>query len=300
MINNHEDDERTTTVNINKKKLALEVVINDQNSKDPETGALLREFTDYKNCDGVSVTVTGFIGEEGPASLEGYKAPVPVVDDSVVNRQFAPGTVIANAIVPDITNANATNNYEFDTINAVKASLKMAAQSIDLDKLLSVDNGNSTNAYQNSESKKIYFGNNAAVKWSINNSVNLAVIRPEYTKVLLSQKDGNKWSDWSDVTLGYIPRGLEIDAVSIKLQTADGGETVPKEYGLIRDTVAPSVYIAIDSVNSAYDFASKVTFGMFKSAAYQAVVTGEDDFSGQASWKCYVINLTEDKTFDKD
>ena len=300
VINNLEDDERTTTVNINKKKLALEVVINDQNSKDPETGALLREFTDYKNCDGVSVTVTGFIGEEGPASLEGYKAPVPVVDDSVVNRQFAPGTVIANAIVPDITNVNATNNYEFDTINAVKASLKMAAQSIDLDKLLSVDNGNSTNAYQNSESKKIYFGNNPAVKWSINNSVNLAVIRPEYTKVLLSQKDGNKWSDWSDVTLGYIPRGLEIDAVSIKLQTADGGETVPKEYGLIRDTVAPSVYIAIDSVNSAYDFASKVTFGMFKSAAYQAVVTGEDDFSGQASWKCYVINLTEDKTFDKD
>lgn len=319
IVNNYQlEGKGETTVTIGKKTLKLKVCTSDGK-------ALEREYTNYKELsDDVKIEVSGFVTkdwdeEKGTVSKElinaGYKVPGVTVDSELVGNTFSDAkdrwNVIENALVPDENSScNPTDNYKFDFENATKANLKLIPRSIEekvWKELLTVAS-DSRNVYQDTSSKRIYYSekqpyseDKPEIKWDINeNELPIPVntdLGYTYDEVQVLQ-DG-KWISGS-----YNPKtDNENDTISVRLvNSKSGGMTEPYTITLCRDNKAPSAKITIEGNESVYEFAEKITFGLFNQTGFTAKISEiedkpEKENSGIKTWSYWVKNLKEDATF---
>lgn len=319
--NNYElPAENTTPVIIHKKELTLTVKVSGSKGN-----VLEREYTNYKELpDDVKIEVSGFVTkdwnkEKGTVSEElinaGYKVPGVTVDSKLVKTTFSNAkerwNVIENALVPDENSScNPTDNYKFDFKNAIKANLKLIPRSIEekvWKELLTVAS-DSRNVYQDTSSKRIYYSekqpyseDKPEIKWDINeNELPIPVntdLEYTYDEVQVLQND--KWISGS-----YNPKtDIENDTISVRLvNSKSGGMTEPYTIALCRDNKAPSAKITIEGNESVYEFAEKITFGLFNQTGFTAKISEiedkpEKENSGIKTWSYWVKNLKEDATF---
>ena len=319
--NNYElPAENTTPVIIHKKELTLTVKVSGSKGN-----VLEREYTNYKELpDDVKIEVSGFVTkdwneEKDTVSEElinaGYKVPGVTVDSKLVKTTFSNAkdrwNVIENALVPDENSScNPTDNYKFDFKNAIKANLKLIPRSIEekvWKELLTVAS-DSRNVYQDTSSKRIYYSekqpyseDKPEIKWDINeNELPIPVntdLEYTYDEVQVLQND--KWISGS-----YNPKtDIENDTISVRLvNSKSGGMTEPYTIALCRDNKAPSAKITIEGNESVYEFAEKITFGLFNQTGFTAKISEiedkpEKENSGIKTWSYWVKNLKEDATF---
>ena len=322
--NNYElPAENTTPVIIHKKELTLAVKVSGS-----ESNVLEREYTNYKELpDDVKIEVSGFVTkdwdeEKSTVSEElikaGYKIPGVTVDSELVRNTFSNAkdrwNVIENALVPDENSScNPTDNYKFDFENATKANLKLIPRSIEEEvwkELLTVAS-DSRNVYQDTSSKRIYYSekqpyseDKPEIKWDINENELPIPVNTDlgYTydevQVLQDGQDG-KWISGS-----YNPKtDNENDTISVRLvNSKSGGMTEPYTITLCRDNKAPSAKITIEGNESVYEFAEKITFGLFNQTGFTAEISEiedkpEKENSGIKTWSYWVENLEDDATF---
>lgn len=319
--NNYElPAENKTPVIIHKKELTLTVKVSGSKGN-----VLEREYTNYKELpDDVKIEVSGFVTkdwneEKGTVSEElinaRYKVPGVTVDSKLVKTTFSNAkdrwNVIENALVPDKNSScNPTDNYKFDFKNAIKANLKLIPRSIEekvWKELLTVAS-DSRNVYQDTSSKRIYYSekqpyseDKPEIKWDINeNELPIPVntdLEYTYDEVQVLQND--KWISGS-----YNPKtDIENDTISVRLvNSKSGGMTEPYTIALCRDNKAPSAKITIEGNESVYEFAEKITFGLFNQTGFTAKISEiedkpEKENSGIKTWSYWVKNLKEDATF---
>ncbi len=293
-------EDKVTTVTINKVTLEMTVVI-DEKQPVSDKGGLIREYDNYADMQGVSVAVSGFVNGED-TSLPGYVNPVPAVDSDKMTGAYQYDRDYEDVIIPDISDANATNNYVFQKIEAsVKAAICLVPKTYgdkEWNDLLSVDNAGSTtnHVYQKDSSlSEIYYGKSPAkIQW---------IVGSPYKEVLI-KKDGDKaYSVCAGNIYSLNETACEEETVTlhVQLRTEQNGLTEEKTIVLHRDTEDPKAEIKIDETDyDRYGFLGNITFGLYNNKGYEANMSVSDDASGVDNWKYYKISLSEDVELKKE
>lgn len=320
-----DDYETKVNVKIEKKALRLKVCTTDGNP-------LERQYTNYTDLSDeknvwVEAVESDFVAGENAGSLKGYKVPGVTVDTNIVNSDAKLDKEYVNALIPDeeadkeTKSYNATDNYKFDFENVLsKATLKLTAEVISEDNfkdMLTVSNENSVRAYQEPKRKTIYYGIEQGIEipkiqWKITNdtsTVKNSEINSEY-KVVQIAKDDKKTSWDSYVDGKYNPNTKEsTQTISVRLATGTetgAGVTDWHDVTLYRDNQAPDATISIvDNKSPMYQFAGKITFGLFNKTGFIAKISDLKDKpdkneSGIKQWEYLKINLKTDADFTKD
>lgn len=292
-------EERVIMVTIRKATLEMAVVI-DKKQPVSDQGGLIREYDSYTDMQGISVVVSGFVNGED-TSLAGYVNPVPTVDSDIMAGDYRYDSDYDDAIIPDIRKANATNNYNFqDVKDSVKAAIRLVPKTYsdgEWDELLTVNNAGSTNnhVYQkNFKLSEIYYGKNPAkIQW---------IVGSPYKDILIKAEDDKAYNVCVGNAYSLDETACVKDTVTlhVQLRTEQNGLTEEKTIVLHRDTENPEAEIRIEEGYGLYDFANKITFGLYNNKGYEANMSVSDDASGVDNWKYYKISLSEDVKLKKN
>ena len=297
-----------TKVNIAKKTLTMEVVI--ANKKVPAVinkgkTYIERAFDDENKTDGLSVKVTGFVKEEAPANLKDYKNPT-VKEDMDKKSTDAPETYVDDYFIPDVLEANATGNYEFDTDNAKGLGLYITASKASIDGG-AVQVENSKNVYQAAANKLIYYRykekegektEHPVIKWKITGDY-----ATYYSKIFITTGTPNSelrsWTECKNNSYELVDDDIlseKKDVLYIKLATASGGESGEFSLKLKKDNSEPTASVNINPTDTMYEFGNNVTFGHFTNQAYKATMTVSDDNgSGIKKWSYTKLEIKKNK-----
>ena len=276
------------------------------------------QYTDYMQYNGsigenvnawAYVDDGDFVGDKP----EEYKAPGVKVDTEVVKASgLNLNLEIADAIVPDYSDADSTQNYKFETRK--NANLILVPQQIEnWQKMLTVDNESSDRAYQkrtdNSDDNwPIYYGNDATIKWKISDAFNKENIAnadsksefaEAYDIVEVSQNSLNDDASETDNTFKPKAGTTEIQ-VRLKAKDSDAA-TEWFTIQLNEDTKAPDVEIQVKEKEFLSKFWKIITFGVFANKENTVTVDVnkiEDQNSGIKQYKYCVVNLSEDKIYE--
>ena len=297
-----------TEVDIAKKTLTMEVVIADK--KIPTVinkgkTYIERAFDDDNKTKDLSVQVKGFIDDKIP---EGYINP-PVKEDVNQKKTDAPETYVDDYFIPDVSDiskANATGNYEFDTANAKGLGLYITASKASIDGgAVQVKNGDSTNVYQAAANGLIYYRYKKGekteypvIKWHITDKYN------SYSKIFITtDAPTNPSRGWNDCEKNLYTLNDKVlgdnqnegtNTLYIKLATASGGESGEFSLKLEKDNSEPTASVNINPTDTMYEFGQKVTFGHFTNQAYEATMTVSDDNgSGIKKWSYKKLEIKE-------
>ncbi len=290
-------DNLTASVTIAEKTLTMEVVA-DKSVTIKDNKYVQRAFDDDNKTKDLSVQVKGFVDDEIP---EGYINPT-VKEDVDKKSTDAPETYVDDYFVVDVTEADSTKNYKFSE-TARGLGLYITASSTGISsEVVSVDSDNSKNVYQSAAGQTIYYKGMDApeIKFKINN------VNTKYKNVWISDTNGDSWSMLDSNTYSPDVSKNEIQ-LKVKIQTVEGGMSIPFDLTLQRDNTVPTADIRIDGVQSVYSFAGRVTFGIFKQSQFKASITTNDPkddnenivASGVKSTKYAVIKLSADKQYAK-
>lgn len=297
-----------TEVDIAKKTLTMEVVIADK--KIPTVinkgkTYIERAFDDDNKTKDLSVQVKGFIDDKIP---EGYINPT-VKEDVDKKSTDAPETYVDDYFIPDVSDiskANATGNYEFDTANAKGLGLYITASKASIDgRAVQVENGDSTNVYQEVANGLIYYRYKKGekteypvIKWHITDKYN------SYSKIFITtDAPTNPSRGWNDCEKNLYTLNDKVfgdnqnegtNTLYIKLATASGGESGEFSLKLEKDNSEPTASVNINPTDTMYEFGQKVTFGHFTNQAYEATMTVSDDNgSGIKKWSYKKLEIEE-------
>ena len=268
---------------------------------------------DFPN--GEKIRATGFWHEGVPDSneMEGFSLPDIVYPEVTTDLpQFsAIGKHEEVLYAKKGDKDNATNNYEFDYEKQDRGTINITAEDIakiGFTKYLSVNNGNSINAYQpESEASLIYFGKDATVKYNISDSDKI------YTKLYEVEKDSSK-----DVTIDGSSIGeSEFSYPSVTKWyrlTNEGGDIYSDKFAITytRDSGSPIANITIkENTASLTGFFEGITFGAYDKEQLKATVKVEDIFkiedysdnnnqaiSGVKAWEYAVVKADNDNTYN--
>lgn len=305
-----------TEVDIAKKTLTMEVVIADQ--KIPTVinkgkTYIKRAFDDDNKTKDLSVQVKGFIDDKIP---EGYINPT-VKEDVDKKSTDAPETCVDDYFIPDVLEANATGNYEFDTDNAKGLGLYITASKAPINGG-AVRVENSKNVYQAAANELIYYRykekegeetEHPVIKWKITGDY-----ATNYSKIFITTGTPNSelrsWTECKNNLYELVDNDIlsgKKDVLYIKLATARGGESGEFSLKLEKDNSEPTASVNINPTDTMYEFGQKVTFGHFTKEAYKATITVNDgtDGSGIKKWSYKKVKIEKgqdvynnDKTFD--
>ena len=244
------------------------------------------------------VFATGFVNgqDENTLKVEGFKFPKVVdttatdlTEENVKEKDTAEYGKHTGALVlqeeDQIT--NPTNNYKFDL--TATGTLKITEEK-DAAGYLSVDNINSTNAYE--AGGKRYYGENARVRFSETGG---------YNRVYWV--NGDSETDATDVTdLGLeIKENNDINWSFYLTKEDESGKVLAKtqdfKLQFIYDAKPPECDITFDkdTKNVVRNIEQAVTFGFYKKDTIEANVTLSDTQSGVNEMSYLVVNTSEDK-----
>lgn len=290
-----------TTVTIEPKELSMSIVASDDVIIKDEKRYVKRAFDDDNKTEDLSVQVKGFIDDKIP---EGYINPT-VKEDVDKKSTDAPETYVNDYFIPDVLEANATGNYEFDTANAKGLGLYITASKAPIDgKAVQVENGDSTNVYQAAANELIYYRYKEGekteypvIKWRITDNYN------SYSKIFITtDAPTNPSRGWKDCekklyTLVFSDNQNEsTNTLYIKLATASGGESGEFSLKLEKDNSEPTASVNINPTDTMYQFGQKVTFGHFTKQAYEATMTvSDDEGSGIKKWSYEKLEIKENE-----
>lgn len=290
-----------TTVTIEPKELSMSIVASDDVIIKDEKRYVKRAFDDENKTEDLSVQVKGFIDDKIP---EGYINPT-VKEDVDKKSTDAPETYVDDYFIPDVLEANATGNYEFDTANAKGLGLYITASKAPIDgKAVQVENGDSTNVYQAAANELIYYRYKEGekteypvIKWRITDDYN------SYSKIFITtDAPTNPSRGWKDCekklyTLVFSDNQNEsTNTLYIKLATASGGESGEFSLKLEKDNSEPTASVNINPTDTMYQFGQKVTFGHFTKQAYEATMTvSDDEGSGIKKWSYEKLEIKENE-----
>lgn len=295
-----------TEVNIAKKTLTMEVVIADK--KVPTVinegkTYIERAFDDDNKTTDLSVQVKGFVDDKIP---EGYINPT-VKEDVNKKTTDAPGTYVDDYFIPDVSDiskANATGNYEFDTANAKGLGLYITASKAPINGG-AVQVENSKNVYQAAANELIYYRykekegeetEHPVIKWKITGDY-----ATYYSKIFITTGTPNSelrsWTECKNNSYELVDNDIlseKKDVLYIKLATASGGESGEFSLKLEKDNSEPTASVNINPTDTMYEFGQKVTFGHFTNQAYEATMTVSDDNgSGIKKWSYKKLEIEE-------
>lgn len=242
------------------------------------------------------ISYDGFIPGEDSSNLDGFMNPTIVCNTITPSEE----NKYTDALWIEAETGNATKNYKFDFSDnceeCKKGTIKLVDDSRNANSYLDLSN-DSKNISQ-IEPGKYYYGEDAKIKFSINNSND-----PDgYTKIV-DENGNNILADGIDFS-----GRTEKVTVNIKLQNADNhGNNNWTEITFLPDHKDPNIDISIDTVQTKVsEFIDAITFNHYSQSVNDIQVSisvndwkidTKEDEAGIKSWGYIVIDTDEDKVF---
>lgn len=279
----------TTTVNISKKEITMEV----QESTTEHTKTAISnieskiEYGGYLNGDEQYVEDPDLCFKEGVSS------------DTLVEGEYE-GIIFAKE-----GTGKAGDNYFFNFVTQIPGNLIVKPETVAENQVFSyikVDNQADENKQVFQNENTIYYKTPDELGMTV---AKFTILNPsDYTKLLFVKEDGNT----EDITdSGFVmPTGSEGNqSFSFKLSNADGTKTTNEfTVDFVNDSTNPDIDITISENKSIIkSFLNTITFGIFSKNTLAASVTVNDPgeiASGIKEFSYCVVDTIEDTNFDAE